>query len=114
MCATVDTVRSRDPDLSARQMAVLLAAYLDAGRSTVRELAVRLKISKPAVSRAIDRLEELDLVRRRPDERDRRSVVLARTVRGSVFLSELGERISAAAADLAAERADPATGTGGG
>jgi DNA-binding MarR family transcriptional regulator len=47
-----------------------------------------LRISKPAVTRVADRLEALGLVRRRTDPDDRRSVLLQRTVAGSVDLSD--------------------------
>ncbi len=38
----------------------------------VRGLAQVLKVSKPAITRALERLGALDLVRRRTDEADRR------------------------------------------
>lgn len=97
--AIVTTVRRDAPDLSARQMALLLTVYLTPPPHTVRGLAETLKISKPAVTRAIDRLGELQFVRRKTDEADRRSVLIQRTVRGSVFLREYGEIIVAAGDD---------------
>ena len=96
--ATVASVRRDAPDLSARQMALLLSVYLTPPPHTVRGLSELLKVSKPAVTRAVDRLGELGLVRRKVDEEDRRSVLLQRTVKGSVFLREYGELIVAAAA----------------
>ncbi|MFQ5619018.1 MAG: MarR family transcriptional regulator [Rhodospirillales bacterium] len=95
--AVVATVAGDAPDLSGRQMAVLLTVYLTAPPHTVRGLAQVLKVSKPAITRALDRLGGLDLVRRRTDEADRRSVLVQRTVRGSVFLREFGETLTAAA-----------------
>ncbi len=97
---TVAGVRADVPDLSARQMAVLLTVYLTPPPHTVRGLAATLGVSKPAVTRALDRLGALGYVRRRPDERDRRSIVVQRTVRGSVFLSELAETIVRAAREI--------------
>lgn len=91
--ALVNSVRLDAPDLSARQMGLLLTVYLTPPPHTVRGLAESLKISKPAVTRAIDRLSEMDMVRRKTDENDRRSVLIQRTVRGSVFLREYGELI---------------------
>jgi DNA-binding MarR family transcriptional regulator len=99
---SVESVRRDAPDLSARQMALLLTAYMTPPPHTVRGLAEILKISKPAVTRGIDRLSELDLVRRKTDEADRRSVLIQRTVRGSVFLREFGELITQSAATLPA------------
>lgn len=95
--AIVDSVRIDAPDLSARQMALLLTVYLTPPPHTVRGLAAGLNVSKPAVTRAIDRLSDLGMIRRKPDENDRRSVLLQRTVKGSVFLREFGELVVAAA-----------------
>ena len=98
--ASVTTVRRDAPDLSARQMSLLLTVYLTPPPHTVRGMAEVLNISKPAITRAIDRLTKLELVRRKEDENDRRSVLIHRTVRGSVFLNEIGEIISLVARDL--------------
>ncbi len=95
--AITESVRRDTPDLSARQMAVLTTVYLCPAPHTVRGLAEQLNVAKPAVTRAVDRLSELGLVRRKPDQEDRRSVLINRTVKGSVFLSEFGEMIVQAA-----------------
>lgn len=97
--ATVASVRRDAPDLTARQMSLLLTVYLSPPPHTVRGLAEALNITKPAVTRAVDRLGELGMLRRKVDERDRRSVLLQRTVKGSVFLREFGELIVSAAAE---------------
>lgn len=102
--AIVESVRLDAPDLSARQMSLLLTVYLTQAPHTVRGLAVLLKVSKPAITRAVNRLSELELVRRKPDPADKRSVLIQRTVRGSVFLREFGELIVAAASEEAATR----------
>ncbi len=95
--AVVNGVRRDTPDLSARQMALLLSVYLTPPPHTVRGLANVLNVSKPAITRAVNRLVELELVRRKTEETDRRSVLIQRTVRGSVFLREYGELIASAA-----------------
>jgi len=95
--AIVESVRRDGPDLSARQMALMLTVYLTPPPHTVRGLALTLNISKPAITRALDRLSELGLVKRKIDESDRRSVLVQRTVKGSVFLREFGDLIVAAA-----------------
>jgi len=95
-----ESVRRESPDLSARQMALLLTVYLTPPPHTVRGLSETLAVSKPAVTRALDRLSELELLRRKIDESDRRSVLIQRTVKGSVFLREFGEIISASAQAL--------------
>ena len=91
--AITESVRGDAPDLSARQMAVLTTVYLTSPPHTVRGLAEQLNVSKPAITRALDRLSELGMIRRKPDEKDRRSVNIQRTVKGSVYLSEFAELI---------------------
>lgn len=97
--AIVESVRRDTPDLTARQMAVLTTVYLNSQPHTVRGLAETLNVAKPAVTRALDRLSDLGLVRRKPDPDDRRSILVQRTVKGSVFLSEFGEMIVKAATE---------------
>ncbi len=85
----VALVRRDGADLSARQLGVFLKCYLNEGGHTVRGLATELNVSKPAITRALDRLGELDLARRKVDPQDRRSVLVQRTAKGSAFLREL-------------------------
>lgn len=98
----VNTVRDDRPDLSMRQMALLLTVYTTPTPHTVRGLAKTLNISKPAVTRALDRLCGIDLARRKRDDADRRNVLIQRTVKGSVYLTELGELIMRKAQSLPA------------
>ena len=51
--AIVESVRLDAPDLSARQMSLLLSVYLTPAPHTVRGLANLLKVSKPAITRAV-------------------------------------------------------------
>ena len=74
--ALVSSVRLEAPDLSARQMALLLSVYLTPPPHTVRGLARSLQVSKPAITRAVNRLSEFGLARRKTDEADRRSVFI--------------------------------------
>ena len=85
----VALVRRDGPDLSARQLGVFLTCYLQDGAHTVRGLAADLNVSKPAITRALDRLGELDLARRKVDPADRRSVLVQRTLKGTAFLRDL-------------------------
>jgi MarR family transcriptional regulator for hemolysin len=48
-----------------------------------------LDVPKPAISRAATALENAELVERRDDPADKRSIVLHRTVAGRAFLREL-------------------------
>lgn len=94
------SVRNDGPDLSARQMAILLTIYGEAPPHTVRGLAAQLNISKPAVTRALDTMGRLDFTRRKRDESDKRNVLVQRTIKGSVFLSDFADLIKAQAAQL--------------
>ena len=93
----VALVRRDGPDLSARQLGVFLTCYLQDGAHTVRGLAAALNVSKPAITRALDRLGELDLARRKVDPMDRRSVLVQRTLKGSAFLRDMRGIMSEAA-----------------
>ena len=91
---TCALVRRDGPDLTQRQMALLLTVYLTPEAQTIRGLAHGLEISKPSVSRALDRLTEYQLIMRRTDPLDRRSVLVQRTAQGQAYIAEL-ERLSA-------------------
>lgn len=101
----VALVRRDGPDLSARQLGVFLTVYLGEGPHTVRGLAAALNVSKPAITRALDRLGELDFARRKTDPQDRRSVLVQRTVKGSALLREMRTILSEAAASAPEEGA---------
>ncbi len=92
----VALVRRDGPDLSAQQLGVFLTCYLQEGAHTVRGLAADLNVSKPAITRALDRLGELDLARRKVDPMDRRSVLVQRTLKGAAFLRDLRSIMSEA------------------
>jgi DNA-binding MarR family transcriptional regulator len=91
--ALVASVRRAEPDLTARQLALLLTVYLTPPPHTVRGLAVILNVSKPAISRALDRLSTLGYVRRKRDDLDKRNVLVQRTVKGSVYLTEFAQLV---------------------
>lgn len=93
----VQLVRRDGPDLSARQLAVLLTCYLSEEAQTVRGLSAALGVSKPAITRALDRLSEFDLVRRKIDPADRRRVLVQRTVDGLSFIRDLQNILAEAA-----------------
>ncbi|HRK24578.1 MAG TPA: MarR family winged helix-turn-helix transcriptional regulator [Beijerinckiaceae bacterium] len=93
-------VREEEIDLSQRQLAILLTIYLEMPPHTVRGLAKRLNVTKPVITRALDSMGSLDLVSRRRDDLDRRNVIVQRTVRGSLFLEKLGDRIARCMAEI--------------
>ncbi len=96
----VALVRRDGPDLSSRQLGVFLTCYLQDGSHTVRGLAADLNVSKPAITRALDRLGELDLARRKVDPADRRSVLVQRTLKGQSFLRDLRSIMTEAGATV--------------
>ena len=106
----VALVRRDGPDLSARQLGVFLTCYLEDGAHTVRGLAAELNVSKPAITRALDRLGELDLARRKVDPTDRRSVLVQRTLKGAAFLRDMRSIMSEAHAP--ARKPSAASGSG--
>ena len=92
-------VRDEDPDLSMRQMSILLTVYLEAPPHTVRGLAARLNVSKPVITRALDSMGKHGLISRRRDEADKRNVLIQRTVDGVLFVERLADTIIGVAKD---------------
>lgn len=86
MSTLLEYVRSGEPDLTNRQMALLLVVYLKPGPHTVRGLAHGLNVSKPVITRALNRLGSLGYLRRQRDEADRRNIFVAPTREGENFL----------------------------
>lgn len=90
---SLDMVRDAHPDLTIRQMSILLTIYLEPPPHTVRGLAKTLKVTKPVITRALNTMGALDLVDRRRDELDKRNVIISRTVKGTLFLEQLADLI---------------------
>ena len=86
MRALIGYVRSGEPDLTNRQMALLMVVYLTPGPHTVRGLARVLGVSKPVVTRALNTLGALGYLRRERDLDDRRNIFIVRTSNGTDFL----------------------------
>ena len=93
MHTLINYVRSGAPDLTNRQMALLLLVYLTPGPHTVRGLAHQLGVSKPVITRALNTLGSLGYLRRVRDESDRRNVFVARTGSGQEFLEGFGRNL---------------------
>ncbi len=92
---SLSQVHDNVPDLSVRQIAILLTVYMEAPPHTVRGLAAKLKVTKPVITRALDSMGKMELVTRRRDEADRRNVLVQRTVKGALYLDHLADIISA-------------------
>lgn len=90
---TLTQVRREDHDLTLRQTAILLQIYLVPPPHTVRGLAATLGVTKPVITRALDTMGEMGLVDRVRDERDRRNVIIKRTVTGALYLEKLGDLV---------------------
>ena len=95
-------VRSGQPDLTNRQMALMLLVYLTPGPHTVRGLAQLLGVSKPVITRALNTLGSLGYLRRVRDESDRRNVFVARTNTGQDFLEGFERNLEQIAAPRSA------------
>ena len=89
----LDLVRDEHPDLTARQIAIMLTVYLDPPPHTVRARAEKLGVTKPVITRALDSMGKEGLIGRRRDPADRRNVLIQRTVKGSLFLEHLSDLI---------------------
>lgn len=93
--------REDAPDLTLRQTAILLTIYLETPPHTVRGLAAKLDVTKPVITRALDTMGSLNLVERRRDPADKRSVLIKRTVTGSLYVSKMADRLVQQAGALA-------------
>ena len=92
---TLQQVHEDRRDLTLRQLAILLEIYLVPPPHTVRGLAAKLGVTKPVITRALDTMGEQGLVTRMRDDRDRRNVIIKRTVDGALYLERLGDLIIA-------------------
>lgn len=97
---SLSQVRSEAHDLTLRQMAILLQIYLVPPPHTVRGLAATLNVTKPVITRALDTMGAMGLVDRVRDEKDRRNVIIKRTVAGALYLEKLGDVVIAEARQL--------------
>jgi len=86
-------VKSGATDLTMRQMAILLHIYLVPPPHTVRGLAATLHVTKPVITRALDTMGEMGIVDRVRDDRDRRNVIIKRTLAGALFLEKFGDLV---------------------
>jgi DNA-binding MarR family transcriptional regulator len=93
-------VRQDGRDLTARQLTALLSVYLKDETQTVTSLAQMLNVSRPGVTRILDRLVEAELVSRAEDKQDRRRVLIRRTREGTRYVQTLAEMASRAGEEL--------------
>ena len=85
-------VRDEAPDLTMRQMAVMLicACETDHKKRYIKTLALELKVCRPAITRVADALLKHGYAVRRRDEADTRNVFLQLTEAGNLYVKKLG------------------------
>jgi DNA-binding MarR family transcriptional regulator len=110
----VELVRRDEPVLTSHQLGVYLTCYLRDVDHTVRGLAQELNVSKSVITRALDKLGELNLARRRIDPNDRRSVIVERTTEGYALLDHMGRVAAEAAKGMEIEAREMAAGAADG
>jgi DNA-binding MarR family transcriptional regulator len=93
-------VRDDAPDLTFRQLSILLTIYLEAPPHTIRALAARLEVTKPVITRALDTMGALGLVERHRDVKDKRNVLVKRTVAGALYVERIGDLVTLKAGNL--------------
>lgn len=96
-------------DLSARQLRMLSLSSETTEGVTIRHASASMtrgdvRVSKPAMSRAADKLEKLGLVKRFEDPKDRRSVFVKVTSDGRKLLRDIDRDIAKAQAAVAKRR----------
>ncbi len=87
----VSLVRREGIALSTQQFGVFLACYLCPEAATMRGLVQEMEMPRLIVMRALEKLAELDLIRREPDPRDSRNQILHHTQTGQSMLADLHE-----------------------
>ena len=90
---TLASVIMKGPDLSSRQMAILMTVYLEDKAHTVKSLSDRLNVTKAVITRALDTLTRYGFVERAPDLRDKRSIIVKRTPGGILHLQRFADLI---------------------
>lgn len=90
---TLETVIAQGPDLSTRQLAILMSVYLESTSHTVKSLSEKLNVTKAVITRALDTLSKHGFVARAPDPSDKRSIIVTRTSGGILFLQRFADII---------------------
>ena len=85
---------ARDAGVSPEQVSLLVSIKYSPGIG-VRELATRERVSPPALTKHVDRLERDGLVTRTPSDNDRRRVGLSLTEEGQRVLRRVRSRRTA-------------------
>ncbi len=78
-------------DLTLSQF-TLLSQLMLLGTVSMTEISGRLKITKPAVTNLVDRLEEKKYLKRVPHTKDRRVILLEMLPKGKKIITEIREQ----------------------
>ena len=74
----------------------IMALLKEAGTLHVAEIGERLQIARAQMTHLIDKLVDLDIVERKMDIADRRTINITLTGQGKVFLEEYKDRLTSA------------------
>ena len=83
-------------ELSLRQLGVLFTIAETDNALSIGDVATKLKVAKPVVTRALDLLEASELVDRLPSKEDGRLRVLKLTGAGKKYLTKLDKIVAKA------------------
>lgn len=89
-CFNVITNATKQKEtLSVRQLGILSMVYINHIHASVDHYARTLNLSKPAVTKALNRLEELRLVKRIPSWEDKRKITVVPTSYGQDYIQRI-------------------------
>jgi DNA-binding MarR family transcriptional regulator len=101
----LSSIRDKRPDdLSMRQLAILLLTHSSEVPPGVKELTALLQIPKPSITRAIDRLQYVQLVTRRTSLKDRRRVTIHLVPKGVEYTQQIKKWVDKALVSTASGR----------
>lgn len=83
------------PTLTTRQQAILLTIALTPGPHELRDLADKLNLQKPCITRALGKLETLGFVRRNQNPEDRRVPLFSHTLHAMEWLNAMSKLVVA-------------------
>ncbi len=96
---TLSGVRDSAPDLTLRQLRSCSPSISTTRRTPCAASPHAVGVTS-GVTRALDTMGRAELVSRQRDEKDRRNVLVRRTVEGALYVERLGDAIIAEAMEL--------------
>jgi DNA-binding MarR family transcriptional regulator len=78
-------------NMTVRQLAVLQVLYTTGDPMMLRDIAMKLKVPRPSISRAFDGLWRAKMLVRRRSEEDRRDMFGMLTEKGKKLIEEVGK-----------------------